>query len=374
MLMGVMGLRQGGPGRLDRLETDGRVWIDIDNPPQVQYLLPFRAAFEAAGLDTVVTARDYGRTVEMLQAAGARPEVFGKRVGRGKVRKGAAAFLRAHEQMRFFAERGRPDVLLAASRSSAVAAWRMGIPGYLIGDYEHIHLAIYRLTGSKIFYPELVGLEHYLRRGLREDQLIPFRGLKEDLTFAGLDLERVQTHDLGDVPAEAIKVLFRPPSETSHYHDGRSTEMAKATLAWLAQAGALVVFAPREPDQVRLLEHVSWRHSPVTLERSVPFAALLKSVDAVVCSGGTMLREAAYLGIPAYSIFCSKTGAVDRWLQDIGRAVLVQTPADLTRIDLRKRPRLRRLDSNPKLLDELAEVVISAVRQRRRADRCLTAA
>src|ERR1700761_6451019 len=104
MTMGVMRLAEGD--RVDRGQANGQVWIDIDNPPQVQYLLPFCAAFEAAGLATVVTARDYGRTVEMLQAAGARPEVFGKRVGRGTLRKGAAAVLRAHEQTRFFAARG----------------------------------------------------------------------------------------------------------------------------------------------------------------------------------------------------------------------------------------------------------------------------
>src|SRR5437764_15078158 len=134
MTMGVM--RLGESGRVDQGRTHGNVWIDIDNPPQVQSLLPFRAAFEAAGLDTIITARDYGRTVEMLQATGARPHVFGKRIGRGKTRKGAAALQRAREQVRFFSTLGRPDVLLAASRSAAVAAWRMGIPSYLIGDYE----------------------------------------------------------------------------------------------------------------------------------------------------------------------------------------------------------------------------------------------
>ena len=372
MAMGVTRLGEGG--RVGLSGTRACVWIDIDNPPQVQYLLPFRNAFEAAGLDTVVTARDYGRTVEMLQAAGARPQVFGKRVGRGTLRKGAAAVLRAHDQVRFFAGMGRPDALLAASRSAAVAAWRMGIPGYLIGDYEHIHLAIYRLTGSKIFYPELVGREHYLRHGLRADQLIPFAGMKEDLTFAGLELDQVEPYDLGDTPTDAVRVLFRPPAETSHYHDDRSTEMARAALAWLAETEALVVLASREPKQAALLEGLPWRRRPVILERSVPFASLLGSVDAVVCSGGTMLREAAYLGIPAYSIFCSQSGAVDRWLADIGRAQLLRSPADLSRIELRKRAPLQRLNSNPKLLDQLTEVVVAAARQRRRADRCLTAA
>lgn len=42
--------------------------LDIENPPQVQYPLPFRQAFEAARLETVIAARDYGKHV----VAGAR--------------------------------------------------------------------------------------------------------------------------------------------------------------------------------------------------------------------------------------------------------------------------------------------------------------
>jgi hypothetical protein len=46
-------------------------------------------------------------------------------------------------------------------------------------------------------------------------------------------------------------------------------------------------------------------------------------------SGGTMLREAAYLGIPAYSIFRSEVGAVDRYLEATGRLHLLERAADL---------------------------------------------
>ena len=52
--------------------------------------------------------------------------------------------------------------------------------------------------------------------------------------------------------------------------------------------------------------------------KAVPFVPLLKAVDLVICSGGTMLREAAYLGVPAYSIFKSRIGGVDRYLASIG--------------------------------------------------------
>ncbi len=350
-----------------------RVWIDIDNPPQVQYLLPLDRAFRGSGARTVITARDYGTTVEMLRAAGVNAHVFGRRTGSGRARKGLAVVARARDQVRFFARTGRPDVLLAASRSAALAAWRMGIPGYLIGDYEHVHLRLYRLTRSKILYADVIDPEVFVRRGVRKRDLIPFHGLKEDLTFAGCDLDEVAAYDPGPLPAGAVRVLFRPPSETSHYYRPGSTSMARATLRWLAEAGAVVVFSPREAGQSSLLDGLNWRHPPVVLRRAVPFLALLKSIDVVVCAGGTMLREAAYLGIPAYSIFRSRTGAVDRWLEQIGRVQLLRTPEDLYRIELRPRGPLRRLDSNPHLLDELVALVTASVAERRHPSRWLKA-
>ena len=84
--------------------------------------LPFRAWFGAADVETVITARAYDRTVETLQDAGVRPHLFGERVGRGELRKGAAVVLRAHEQVRLFTQSGRPAALPAASGSAAVAA------------------------------------------------------------------------------------------------------------------------------------------------------------------------------------------------------------------------------------------------------------
>lgn len=351
-----------------------RVWIDIDNPPQVQYLLPLHRALRTAGMDTVVTARNYGTTVEMLQAAGVTPQVFGARVGQGRLRKGVAVLRRAQALARFFPPHRRPDVVVAASRAAAVAAWRMRVPAFLIGDYEHVHVRIYRLTRSKILYPDVIDPAVFMRQGLREQDLVPFHGLKEDLTFAGCDLDAIEPYDLGDVPAGAVRVLFRPPSETSHYYNAGSSTMARAALRWLAAAGAVVVFAPREPEQAALLEDQAWAHPPIILRRAVPFAALLTSVDAVVCGGGTMLREAAYLGIPAYSIFRSRAGAVDSWLEDVGRVRLVQTPADLAEIELRKRGPLRRLDSNPHLVDELVAMIATAVAERKDPVRCLIAA
>jgi predicted glycosyltransferase len=345
------------------------VWIDIENPPQVQYLLPFWQEFEATGLRTVITARDYGSTVSMLEQAGVRPNVFGTRVGRGKARKAVAGARRARELWRFVARTGKPDAVLSASRAAVLVAWGLGVPSWVINDYEHAFLGLTRVTRSKIIFPDVIDPAVYRSKGFRAEQLIPVKGIKEDLTFAGVDVDAFAPYDIGAVPDDAVRVLFRPPAETSHYYREASSTMARVTLERLSRADAFVVFSPREPGQVGLLEGLPWKHQPLTLSRSVPFVPLLKSVDLVICSGGTMLREAAYLGVPAYSIFQSEIGGVDRWLQSIGRATLIAGPEDLSRIELRPRGPISRLDSNPDLLKQLAEHIAHRAAEQRTPSR-----
>jgi predicted glycosyltransferase len=341
-------------------ERPRTVWIDIENPPQVQYLLPFRAAFEAAGLRTVITSRDHDSTLRMLEDAGVCVNAFGAVAGRAKHRKVTATVRRVRELGKFFGRVGRPDAQLGSSRSAVIAAWRLGIPSFVINDYEHVFLRLYRFTGSTILFPDVIDPRQYRDQGLRPEQLIPVTGMKEDLTFAGVDLDAVQPLDLGRLPAGVVRVLCRAPSETSHYYREASKTMLQATLEHLARADAQIVFSPRERRQAAMLDSLDWKYQPIVLQRPVPFVSLFKSLDAVVCSGGTMLREAAYLGIPAYSIFQNPTGAVDRWLERLGRAKLLGSPKDLDQIELRPRGPLNRLDSNPELLGEIVELVAAA--------------
>src|SRR5947199_9405367 len=63
--------------------------------------------------------------------------------------------------------------------------------------------------------------------------------------------------------------------------------------------------------------------------------------DLVISGGGTMNREAAALGVPVYSIFRGKIGAVDRYLSSTGRLVLIESVEDLhAKIQVIRRNRL----------------------------------
>src|SRR5258706_15207527 len=75
-------------------------------------------------------------------------------------------------------------------------------------------------------------------------------------------------------------------------------------------------------------------------EKIVDGLSLIWYSDPVVSGGGTMNREAAALGVPVYSIFRGKSGAVDRHLQKEGKMVLIETSADVqNKVLLQRRDR-----------------------------------
>jgi predicted glycosyltransferase len=352
----------GTPIDLAARGSGAQVWIDIDNPPQVQYLVPFVEAFGRRGASVVLTARDYGNALELLRLRRVPFVVVGKEFGRSKIAKVVGVLDRARRLTSLLQGDQKPDVLLSTSRSSALAARWMRIPSFVIDDYEYANSSFYRLTRSIILYPDVVDPAPFLDSGLRSERLRSFHGIKEDISLADVEWQSVTPHRFAEIRDDRlIRVLFRPPAEHSHYFDPKSLELSLQALAHLAQQKeAVVIFAPRHDWQRDHLKRFRWTNDPVVLETAIPFVSLLKSVDLVICSGGTMLREAAYLGVPAYSILKSRIGGVDRYLASLGRVELIGSPDELSKIELKRAPTLSPLNRNPDLLEELAGLVLES--------------
>ncbi len=77
-----------------------------------------------------------------------------------------------------------------------------------------------------------------------------------------------------------------------------------------------------------------------------------------------MNREAAALGVPVYSIFRGKIGAVDRQLQREGRLQLIERVEDIeNKIALKPRPKQSKPDSKPrKALQDIVGAVEEIIR------------
>ena len=65
---------------------------------------------------------------------------------------------------------------------------------------------------------------------------------------------------------------------------------------------------------------------------------LIWNSDLVISGGGTMNREAAALGVPVYSIFRGRLGAVDEYLSKTGRLIMLEKVEEIrTKIALKPR-------------------------------------
>jgi uncharacterized protein len=336
-----------------------RLWVDVDNPPQARYLLPIARRFQHLGHEVVVTARAYGETLDLLDQEGATFEAIGSGFGKGLHRKVYGLWSRARQLRAFVAAQPRaPTMLLTGSRAATLAARSLGLSSFVVVDYEYADQTIYRLSGSYIVYPDVIDPVRFGRPAFRASKLLPFSGLKEDLSFADRDVSAAASHDFG-ISNWRPRILFRPPAEESHYFRRESRDLAMELLRFLAAENVTTVFSPRIPGQVGYVDKIGhWVREPIIVQTPLPSVALLKGVDAVVSAGGTMIREAAYLGIPAYTIFRSKLGAVDRHLASLGRLSIIDSAAKFPRINLTQRPPVAPLRTGTRAIDEVTEMML----------------
>ena len=341
-----------------------RVWVDIENPPQVQYLVPIVRAFQRRDSEVLVTARDYGATFELMRGQGIEFTPVGQHFGARKASKVVGTARRILHLRSVLAQLPRRDLVVSASRSASLAARSVGVPAFALCDYEYVNLYAFRLARAHIVHPDVIAADAFAARGVPKGRLVPYRGIKEDITFADLDLAAIKPHAFPGIrDSGRVAVLVRPPAEESHYHRSESSALFDEAIAWLARDDRVtVVFSPRYDWQVDGLKRVDWPISPIVLTTPLPFASLLAAVDVVVSGGGTMTREAAYLGVPAVSIFRGLPGGVDRYLEEIGRLVIARSPEDLSRLDLRRFERSVPLNANPDAANDVVDAVIELAR------------
>jgi predicted glycosyltransferase len=349
----------GGPSVDASATRANPVWIDIENPPQVQYLLPLVRAFRRNSHDVLVTARDYGIAFDLLRQNRIDFYPVGQHFGASKFAKVVGNLRRSLVLRRYVSRVGRPRLVVSASRSAALAARSLGVPSFVVCDYEHVNLAVFRASGSYILYPDVISSDAFAARGFPRDRLLPFRGMKEDLSFADVDFAAEPPAEFSELTTHSLpRVLIRPPAEESHYHRKESSNVARSVLQhFSSRDDCVVIYSPRYEWQIESLWRNEWEVQPVVLRTAIPFVPLLKSVDVVVSGGGTMTREAAYLGVPAISIFHGTPAGVDAYLESLGRLIIIHELADLERLDVGSLPKSTPLCHQKDAAHELVSLI-----------------
>jgi len=316
--------------------TRGPVWIDLDNSPHVVFFRPVIDELQRRNVQTVVTARDYAQTPQLCVQFDIAAEVIGRHGGRsfaGKAR-GLAERARA---LRAFAQRTRPCLAMSHnSYSQTVAARSLGVPVVTAMDYEYQpanHLAF--RCADLVAVPNVFPLDRLRAQGARPEKTWRYPGLKEEIALAGFAADACYLDRVGIDTSRPV-VIVRPPADMALYHRFDSP-LFPLLLKRLAKEEITTVLLARTDLQAERLEvagfgDLVWRDGPLDGPQ------LIAGADAVVSAGGSMNREAAVLGTPAYSIYAGKLAAVDRALVAEGRMRLLATEDDLARLRPAKKP------------------------------------
>ena len=109
-----------------------------------------------------------------------------------------------------------------------------------------------------------------------------------------------------------------------------------------------MLFLPRYADDWSELRALAATHPHIQLPQGALLGRdLLLKASLVISGGGTMVREAAVLGIPAASFFGGSVGGVDHALAQMGRLTLMRSCEDVDRLALPKETQPQASASEP---------------------------
>jgi predicted glycosyltransferase len=311
------------------------VWVDCTAAAHPLVLRPIVEGLEEHGHEVAVTAREYGQTEGVLERLGIPFESFGTHADSGTAAKGLALAGRSRALLGW-ARRRRPDLALAhGSVDLAVVGSILRIPQVQMQDYEFAGLQrkLAWRAARRVIVPDAIPVERLREAGARERKLFRYPGLKEDYYLSDFEpdpaaLAEVGLEALGVAADRAaddrVLVVVRPPPESSAYHaDNPIYERVLDRL--IADERTVTVLIPRtEAQRASALARADPRL--VVPERATDAQSLIAYSDLVVSAGGTMNREAVALGVPVYTIFSGRMGAVDEELIASGRLRELRDP------------------------------------------------
>ncbi len=331
-----------------------RVWVDLTNSPHVLVFRPLIGLLRERGADVEVTARRYAQTLQLLELHGIDAAAIGAHGGRSTLGKARVELSRL-AALRRWAKGRRFDLALAhGSHDLTLTARSLGIPSATTFDYEFAWLQ-HQLgcrAATRVVVPDAIPVERLARYGVRPPKLRTYPGLKEEYYLADFRPDATVPGSLGVDPDRRL-VVVRTPPEVSLYHR-HGNPLFLSVLAALGRDDRVhAVVLPRTREQRARIEALRLP-SLLVPDRAVDAQSLIAAADAVVSAGGTMNREAVALGVPVYTTFGGRLGAVDEALIRDGRLVRLADPGalDLDRLP----PRRERSQRDPNvLLDLLVE-------------------
>jgi hypothetical protein len=304
-----------------------RVWVDLTDAAAVVFFAPVVRRLEDAGHTVTLTARRFAGADLILRRYGLGGVLTTQHRGGGLGTR-AVGLLNRTAQLLGSASSGRFDVACGSHASDLVlTAWTLAIPQMTFLDPDRLgrsNLVNVRLV-DEVAVPEAVPVSALTGLGAARDKLFRYAGFREEYYLYDAEPDPDALARLG-VGRRRITGVVRPAASTMRMPPGESPaadeHLLIDVLAGLAgrRNVSLVVVARDRAQQRRIL--ALGLPDVLVPDGPVDGVGLLAAADFVMGAGGTMLREAAALGTPAYTLSRS-AGPVEASLLAAGRLLRI---------------------------------------------------
>jgi predicted glycosyltransferase len=241
--------------------------------------------------------------------------------------------------LRQFAKGRRFDIGLShASHELPLVARSLGIPSAYAFDYEfaRIQHGLGCRAARRVVVPAAIPPDRLDRLRAPSSKVRRYAGLKEEYYLQGFEPDESVLDELG-LDRDRVVVVVRTPPEVSLYHRHGNPLLADVLQRLGRDPDVHAVVLPRTEEQRATITDLDLP-SLVLPSSAIDAQSLVALSDLVVSAGGTMNREAVALGVPVYTTFAGRLGAVDEVLVGKGRLRPLRSVDDL---ELSKRPRAR---------------------------------
>jgi predicted glycosyltransferase/peptidoglycan/xylan/chitin deacetylase (PgdA/CDA1 family) len=340
-----------------------KVWIDLDNTPHIPFFKPIIEELNKRGYECFLTARDAYQVVDLADHHGMKYTKIGHHYGKNKILKVLGTLIRSLEMLPIIIKNKPALAVSHGSRTQLIASRFLCIPSLVLIDYEFAQ-GLVIINPNYIMVPDVIPTGTFK---IAQDHVSHYPGIKEDVYVVSYTPDPSIIKELNIDERKTI-VTIRPPATEAHYFCQASEELFEASMKYLLQIeDTQLILLPRNHNQEEFVR-ITWKDAVASGKIIIPKHAvngldLMWYSDLVISGGGTMNREAAALGVPVYSIFRGTIGAVDNYLSQQGRLILLEKPSDLqTRIKLVKRDKTRAIEHTDKaalnaIVDKIEQII-----------------
>lgn len=291
-----------------------KIWIDFINTPQVTFFRPFIEDFRKNNHEILLTCRDSGNTVALLEQQDLPFSVVGNKVGKGIIQKLLFSPKRM-VKLYFLIKNHKPEI--AASQSSfyqPFVAKILSIPCLYTNDNEHAKGNLFGfLFASKVVLPIALKNEKFVNRWPLRSKVLFYPSVKEAIYLS----QRSDLLTLSSGPKS--KIYFRPEPWSAQYYNG-PLNFFDDTLLKLSERYEVIIL-PRDKNQTIHYSQEKFKTLKVA-QRPLSLDNIVSDCLLFIGAGGSMTREMAVMEIPVISIYQSKLLSVDKYLIEKGLMII----------------------------------------------------